>query len=291
MSLKWICILLMWLLAVGTAAPQPAVRKPRVLLIGIDGCRPDALLAAEAPHLHKLIHEGAFSDKAQTGEFTISGPGWASMLTGVWTAKHGVRDNKFENPNLDRYPHFFRRLKQARPGAYTVSLTHWPGIATHIVRDADLSTILPKDSLVLEAALGVLREHDPDVLFVHFDEVDGAGHKHGFHPSMPQYLKALAQTDGYVGKLLEGLRARKHFAQEDWLILVSTDHGGSGKSHGLNIPEHRTIFVLVHGTNVVKGTLDPPPAVVDVAATALVHLGIPLDPKWELDGKPVGLKR
>lgn len=272
------------------SAPPPGPRVPRVLLIGIDGCRPDALLAANAPHLHGLIKEGAFSDQARTGEFTVSAPGWASMLTGVWHPKHGVRDNKFEGAAFDRYPHFFRRLKQVRPKAYTVSLTHWPGIATHIVRDADVSTLFPADARIADMALRVLRERDPDVLFVHFDEVDGAGHKHGFHPKVPHYVKAIEQTDDYIGRLLRAVRARKGYATEDWLILVSTDHGGSEKSHGQNIPEHRTIFVIVSGANAARGRITPPPGVVDVAATALVHLGIPLDPKWDLDGKPVGLK-
>src|SRR5262249_56005035 len=159
------------------------------------------------------------------------------------------------------------------------------------VRDADVSTTLAKDALVVEAALAVLRERDPDVLFVHFDDVDGAGHKHGFHPKVHEYKKAIEQTDGYVGRLVQAVRARKKQANEDWLIVVSTDHGGSDKGHGKNIPEHRTIFVILSGPGVMRGKLEPPPAVVDVAATVLAYLGVPFDPKWELDGKPVGLKR
>ena len=285
-----LCLLALMLLAAAGPADPPAARVPRVLLVGIDGCRPDALLAAKAPHLHGLIKDGAFSAKAQTGAFTVSAPGWSSMLTGVWHTKHGVRDNTFAGAAFERYPHFFRRLKQVRPTAYTVSLTHWPGIATHIVRDADVSTLFPRDAQVADMALRVLRDRDPDVLFVHFDEVDGAGHKHGFHPTVPEYTRAVEQTDGYVGRLLEAVRARKNYAHEDWLVLVSTDHGGSEKDHGKDVPEHRTIFVIVSGPATARGAIEPPPGVVDVAATALAHLGVALDPKWDLDGKPVGLK-
>src|SRR4051812_20813467 len=80
----------------GGQEPQGAARAKKVLIIGIDGCRPDALRAAKAPNLEALIRDGAYSGKAQTGDATISGPGWSSMLTGVWRAKHGVRDNRFE---------------------------------------------------------------------------------------------------------------------------------------------------------------------------------------------------
>jgi len=79
-------------------------RQKKVLVIGIDGCRPDALLAARIPHLEKLMKQGSYSYKAQTGDITISGPGWSSLLTGVWRQKHGVQDNKLDGANFDDSP-------------------------------------------------------------------------------------------------------------------------------------------------------------------------------------------
>jgi predicted AlkP superfamily pyrophosphatase or phosphodiesterase len=279
--------LAVWLYAVAAAA-EPA--RPKVLIIGIDGCRPDALLKAKTPHLQELIRNGAFSDKAQTCDRTISGPGWSSMLTGVWPEKHGVRDNKFEGANYKDYPHFFRRLKQARPNAVTLSIVNWAPINERIILDTDFAAIAKRDVEVTAQAVKALRERDPDAVFVHFDEVDGAGHKHGFHPTVAPYMQAIERADEQVGKLLTAVRDRKTYAQENWLILVSTDHGGSGKSHGKNIPEHRTIFLVVSGPSAARGTIEPAPGVVDVAATALVHLGVPIDKKWKWDGKAVGLK-
>jgi arylsulfatase A-like enzyme len=237
-----------------------------------------------------LHRDGAFSDKAQTGDITISGPGWTSMLTGVWREKHGVRDNKFEGANLKAYPHFFRRLKDARPSACTVSIVQWEPIATHIVTAADFSSKYLRDARVAEEACQVLRDKDPDALFVHFDDVDGAGHKFGFHPAVKPYLQAIRQTDVYIGEILKAMHQRKNFGREDWLILVSTDHGGSGTEHGKNIPEHRTVFLIVSGSSAARGLIEPPPAVVDVAATALTHLGVTIQQAWHLDGKPVGLR-
>ena len=57
---------------------------PKVLMIGIDGVRPDALRAAQAPNLHRLMREGAWSDRALTDVHTVSGPCWSSILTAVW---------------------------------------------------------------------------------------------------------------------------------------------------------------------------------------------------------------
>src|SRR6266446_5697792 len=110
-------------------AGEPARNK--VLVIGIDGCRPDALLQAKTPHLHALIDAGAYSFEGQTGDVTISGPGWASLLTGVWRDKHGVRTNEFEGANFQDYPSFLHRLKEHQPKALTASIVHWAPINTH----------------------------------------------------------------------------------------------------------------------------------------------------------------
>lgn len=287
------CFLLTLLTLFAPAQDPPKPNKPRakkVLIIGIDGCRPDALQAAKAPNLHALMKEGASSVKAQTGDITVSGPGWSSMLTGVWREKHGIRTNGFQGANLKEFPHFFHYLKQARPKAYAVSIVHWGPIADRIVVDADINRKHRTDAQVAREAVKVLAKPELDVLFVHFDDVDGAGHRYGFHPKVAKYRKAIEKTDSYVGELLKALRKRPTYAAEDWLILVSTDHGGSGRGHGRNIPEHRTIFFIAHGPSVQRGTIEPPPGIVDVAATALAHLGVPLQKRWRLDGKAVGLK-
>src|SRR5262249_34107101 len=99
------------------ASPPQALaeRANKVLIVGIDGCRTDALLKAKAPHLHGLIRSGAFSESTRvlpehdTGVDTSSGPGWSAILTGVWADKHRVRDNSFEVSNYIDYPHFFQR--------------------------------------------------------------------------------------------------------------------------------------------------------------------------------------
>jgi hypothetical protein len=264
-----------------------AAPVPKVLVIGIDGCRPDALVRALAPHLHRLILTGAYSDRAQTGDIPLSGPGWSSMLTGVWRQKHGVRNNDFDGADFVHYPHFFRRLKQSRPDADTVSIVRWRPIHDHILADAELAVVASSDHQVADRAAHALRERKADAVFVQFDDVDHAGHEFGFEPAQPSYLAAIERTDRHIGRLLDAVRQRGTYGKEEWLILISTDHGGSGKGHGRNIPEDRTIFVLINGPSVTRGIIERPPAIVDVAATALAHLGVALAPSWELDARPI----
>lgn len=83
-----------------------AQSTPKVLILGIDGCRPDALQAAATPNIDGLLQESVYSYDALTEGPTWSGVGWSGMLTGVWLAKHGVTDNSFSGSNFAAYPHF-----------------------------------------------------------------------------------------------------------------------------------------------------------------------------------------
>src|SRR6218665_3978081 len=125
-----------------SAAERPA---NRVLFIGLDGTRPDALRAAKAPNLQGLIADGAVSystnivgtngDKADT----VSGPGWSNLLTGVWPDKHGVTNNTFKNRNYENYPHFFARVREAYPSSKLYSYVTWTPIKQYVVSAADES--------------------------------------------------------------------------------------------------------------------------------------------------------
>src|SRR5690606_28479238 len=152
---------------------------PRVLVIGIDGCRPDALQAAKTPNIDSLIQTGTLfvgtdirKPNATDMADTISGPGWSNLLTGVWPDRHNVLDNKFTEPKYERYPHVFARLKEARPNAVTASFSTWPPIEGKIVSAADVSRNFSdskdyavNDSAAAEACAEYLKTGNPDLVF------------------------------------------------------------------------------------------------------------------------------
>jgi predicted AlkP superfamily pyrophosphatase or phosphodiesterase len=296
-----------------SALAAAAEKRHKVLVIGIDGTRPDAVRTSETPNLDRLIAEGTFSDATQilgprsTKNDTISGPGWSSILTGVWADKHGVADNSFKGRNYDEYPHFFHYLKQARPEAFTISVASWAPINKYLVSAADvvqtpptgeptandpLAGVKDADVRTTKKAVELLADADPAAMFVYFHQVDSAGHRFGFHPSVAQYVAAIENVDRHIGEVLDAVAERETYAQEDWLILVTTDHGGKGTGHGggQNVPEIRNTFLIVSGPSARVGKAKRQTYMVDVAATALAHLGVPLKPEWKLDGRPVGLK-
>ncbi|MEO2168072.1 MAG: alkaline phosphatase family protein [bacterium] len=281
------CLFLTFVVGCADSAPQ---RQRKILFIGIDGVRPDAMALADTPNLDSLIAAGSFSAAAQTVIPSFSGPGWSSMLTGVFPDKHNVATNLFIDPDFEHFPHFFTHLKEARPDLVTASIVHWAPINLNIVSDADFVAEPISDEGVMKEAVALLGTDDPDVLFLHFDDCDLSGHVYGFSPEVPEYLGAIAKVDSQIGVILDALAARPTIDSEEWLILSATDHGGLGRLHGGITAEEMTIFVLVSGNAAQGGAIEPAPAIVDLAPTAFEFLGVEIDPAWRLDGIPVGLR-
>ncbi len=73
---------------------------------------------------------------------------------------------------------------------------------------------------------------NPDALFIHFDQVDHAGHAYGYHPDTAHYVEAVHNVDNYVRNLYSLIESRKQSNNEDWLIVIVSDHGGEGYGHG-----------------------------------------------------------
>ena len=93
-----------------------------------------------------------------------------------------------------------------------------------------------------------------------------------------------------VGRLVAAIQARPTYADEDWLILISTDHGRTDEGgHGGDSDEERIIFFLAHGRSVVREPIETAANIVDIAVTALTHLGVEIDAAWNLDGRSVAL--
>lgn len=279
----------------------------KVLFIGIDGTRWDALEAAETPNIDRLIANGTLSvgteiiAPRETRGDTVSGPGWSNLLCGVWPDKHGTVDNSFKGMNYKEYPHFFARIKEAKPQLQTASYTDWGPISKHILSGADESVgedahgaaaYTAADERLSKACVMHLREKNPDVVMLYLGQVDETGHAKGFHPKVPEYIAAIQRVDGLIGDVIMAIQARPKFAEEDWLVLVGTDHGGVGTGHGggRDIPEIRRTFMIVSGPSTERGKLDEQTYQVDHVATALTHLGIAMKPGWKLDGRAVGLK-
>ena len=259
--------------------------SPYALVIGIDGVRPDALRKAKTPHLDQLTAEGlsSFSASTQLEAPTKSGPGWASVLTGVDANKHGVVANEGYEGRNPAFPTFVARA-QSEAAVRSAVGASWIHVHSLIEDDAtNIEWWAPDDPLSDWLAERIVTGPE-ELFFVHFDDVDHAGHASGFSPENAAYLAEVEDVDRQIGKLLRAIDERSNRRDERWLIAVTTDHGGEGTDHGALDAANRTIFVILSGDGISPGELGAA-SHLDVAPTVLDHLGAEPKADWGLDGR------
>lgn len=284
--------------------------EPKSLVIGIDGLGygERGMTTADTPNIDRLFdgswaegYQSAFSHHAIAGGITgteteqrsSSGPGWSTILTGVWADQHHVRDNSFAAPNLDEYPTYFELLEEQVPNFSSTSVVHWTPIDTHLISTVDdansqmdFRTSDDSDSGVMFSASTQLRNlsaDQPAALFVHFDEVDGAGHSCG--SSGACYQKEIQEVDLLVGRLLAAIQRRDTFADEDWQVILTSDHGHTPQGgHGGQSSLEKRIPFVVSSRHVEAGPIAAASTSIvshaDVAPTVLEHFGVELSSRF-----------
>lgn len=264
-----------------TFTPTPTALASRVVILSIDGLRPDAISLAPMPNLMALMQSGAYSLTAQTVYPSVTLISHTSMLSGLCPAKHGVYWNDYL-PNLGY-----------AQGTDLFDIAHAAGIRTDMVvskqkliqitEPSSLDNFLfvnDRDTVVVERLLADF-PGDFGVLFIHFGITDGMGHSYGW--LSPQQLSVLFRADQALGQLMGELEARN--LRNETLFIVSADHGGHGTTHGSNSPEDMTIPWIAVGPGIQPKQLTSFIQTTDTAATAAFALGLPIPAEW--DGAPV----
>lgn len=264
-----------------TQTPIPTPHASRVLILSIDGLRPDAIAAAPMPNLMALMETSAYTLNAQTVYPSVTLVSHASMLGGVCPSKHGVDWN-------DYIPERGYAL-----GTDLFDIAYTAGLQTvmHVGKEKlvqltepsslDIFTYVNDRDLVVTQRLLDDFPQDFGFLFLHFPLVDGMGHEYGW--MSPQQLSVAFRADEALGNLLAELDARG--IREETLIIITADHGGHDTTHGSSMPIDMTIPWIASGPGIVPGALTTTVHTFDTAATAAYVLGLPIPPEW--DGVPV----
>ncbi|MFD6495860.1 alkaline phosphatase family protein, partial [Streptomyces sp. NPDC060188] len=107
---------------------RAAAKTPKVLVIGLDGTLLSRVRDADAPSLDALMAAGLTAPSsiyANPFAPTLSGPGWSTLITGVWPDKHNVKDNNFTGQKFAQYPDFLTRIETAKPSLSTYPVSSW----------------------------------------------------------------------------------------------------------------------------------------------------------------------
>jgi arylsulfatase A-like enzyme len=270
------------------AFPDTRVSE-HVIVVSIDGLRPDAIATFKAPTLQRLIDEGAYTLTASTILPSKTLPSHTSMLTGEPPERHGILWNTaFEDaPGEIDIPTVFG---EARSRGYATAAYFSKAKFSHLQKAGTLDYSQAPggwfgrwtaDRTVNDVAARI-GEARWNLLFVHLPDPDVAGHAHGWMSA--EYGKGVLRADAAVARLMQ--LAETTFGADRYTIIVTADHGGHGKDHGSDDPRDVTIPWISWGRGVHKGEL-PANTVrtMDTAATALYLLGVTQPTAWA--GMPV----
>lgn len=246
----------------------PAKTK-KVLIIGLDGTLWSALTQQNAPNVKALMDSSWVSTNAQAEPPTWSAGGWSGILTGTTILKHKANDNSFSGNDIANNPSFFREIKTTFPNLRTGAIVAWSPINNFIVNANDVnfrtsysdSDYVLRDSKVATAVINELSVNNPDVLFFHFDNIDHNGHGTGFSTTNTNYTNAVKAADVHVGNILTALKNRSTYGSEDWLIVIVSDHGGTGSSHGASSYLERNPFIVLNNRAIPPALVNAVPGV------------------------------
>lgn len=313
--MKFRLLALCGLLAAGTALGQ--TRK--ALFIIADGIPADMIERLEPPAIHDIAARGAYARAYTGGEIggysqtpTISAVGYTNLLTATWMNKHNVGGNSNLKPNYN-YWTIFRIAKEQPAACRTAIYSSWTDNRTVLVGEGkpetgflkidyvydgyDLDTVrFPQqemrrrvfaiDEVVAEEAARSIREEAPDLSWVYLWYTDEAGHLTGNGAYFDEYVR---KADRQIGKIWEAVRYREANFDEEWLVVVTTDHGRAenGHHHGGQSERERTTWIATnHDVNghFRSGRL----AITDITPSICRFMGfeVPRDVRWEQDGIP-----
>ena len=232
--------LVLGLLAVQAMAED---RPVPLLLISIDGFRPDYFDMAETPALDRLMAGGFKAESLHHVFPTKTFPTHYSAVTGLHPGTHGVVANSMWDPRDER--RFSLRDRDAVGDGYWYrdgepiwvtaekqglkAVTYfWPGSEARIqgIRPTDwkLYSAAVRHGERIEQVLEWMdREGDdrPSLYTLYFSRVDSLGHRHG--PATEEVLEAVVDVDDHIGRLLDGIEARDGL--DNVHIIVISDHG------------------------------------------------------------------
>ena len=273
-----------------SALAQPRTSLSRnVVVISVDGLRPDAIDSYGAPTLQRLMREGSYSLSASTIFPSKTLPSHASMLTGLPPERHGVLWNTGATA---------RTAVIDMPNVFSVARAHGYNTAAFFSK-AKFHPLQVRNTLDYSQAPGgwfskwssartvadvatYLSGAKPNLLFVHLADPDGAGHRAGWMTE--EYGKAVLAADTAVQRLIE--LSEQTYGRGQFSLVVTADHGGHGTGHGSHDPRDVTIPWIAWGQGVKPGELASATIrTMDTASTVLWVLGLTAPADWA--GQPV----
>ncbi len=243
----------------------------KVALIGFDGARGDSIVPLVKGNYDKYIFKSKYSAleelKSQGGIYlsytggeknckqeTSTPQGWAAMITGKWAKETGVYTPRDVLEN-----HKTVLLEYAEKGKKTAFNAIWPvhfevtyknevALSKNPELQLQYNFVEDNDDILTEQMVKSVTADDCDISFCIFELPDHTGHetKPGFWNQNPQYVKAVSSCDKNAYAIIKAIESRETYKNEDWLIIISSDHGGHRTTHGRQMYSDKIIFIATN---------------------------------------------
>ena len=243
-------------------------KKKKAIVLGYDGLRTDMLLyfdRIDSGAAKQLLENGGHAIFTYAGgtpypkpiaHETDTGPGWGAMLTGLQSKQSTIYYNNAVKQVEPRSSILaFPEDKLVDKSAFYVS---WGGHFTEeestyrlekeYAEKTGINALYLRaendDGTLANALADVTSPDCSDYIFTIFEYPDILGHGNGFSPGVEKYMDALRLSEKAGITLLDAIKSRPTYDEEDWMILVTPDHGGIGHAHGGPTLEERITFIV-----------------------------------------------
>jgi predicted AlkP superfamily pyrophosphatase or phosphodiesterase len=267
-------------------------KAKHIVLIGCDGFGAYSVPQANMPNLKKMMQDGSWSLQARSVLPSSSAVNWASMIMGAGPTEHGYTEWGSAIPEIPSavvtkyglFPSIFSVIREQRASAKTSVVYSWDGIGPLIEKDAIDFVVSGKgdDDFTTDKTVEVIKKEKPLLTFIHLSEPDNTGH--GIGHNTPEYYQMLEKVDARIGKVLQAIKEAG--IEEETIVILSADHGGTGKGHGGKSLAEVQIPWVISGPGVKKNhEVKDVIITYDTAATMAWILGLKTPQSWR--GKAV----
>lgn len=263
----------------------------KVVLVLVDGMRPDGIRACGSDALLKIAEEGTSCLEGRTVMPSVTLPCHTSLFFSVEPSRHGILTNTWM-PQVRPIDSLGDTVKKA--GGFTAMFYNWeqlrdlnaPGSMDRIgfyslvgvmhnkknASEQELIDCTCKSEIKMtDDAIRCIKEESPDFMFLYLGLADEAGHHFGWMGE--SYLTAVRNASDCIQKLKESL-------PPEYSLIITADHGGHDRTHGTEAPEDMTIPIIFWGKPFTPGKKLESANIMDIAPTITKVMGIQPPEEW-----------
>ena len=249
----------------------------KVIMILVDGMRPDAIPACGSDYAGKLLADSACALNARTVFPSVTLPCHMSLFHSVDPDRHGILSNTY-TPQVRPIEGLVERLDRVEKKCaffYTWEelrdLTRPDHLACAVMLNQHKAR--NTDQAITTAAIDYINRESPDFMFLYLGETDEVGgHDKGWMSET--YL-------GCVKNALDCVRRVRENIPAEYDIILLADHGGHDRGHGTDMPEDMTIPIILNGPSFAPGRTLKDVSIKDVAPTIAEMLNARPAREWE----------